>query len=218
MSNINYDYIEEYIKSTIPPRGEGLESLEKYALENSVPIVDLEVAQLLKFVLKIHKPKKILEVGTAIGYSSILMAKSSASSKIVTIERSPEMYTKAVENVKKFGLEDRIEIIFGDAEEELPKLKDSFDFVFLDASKGHYLEFFKYIEPLLEDDSVIFSDNILFKGMVATDQLVKRRKKTIVKRMRSYIEYINDLEGYTTSTIPIGDGVALTYKEGVINE
>lgn len=218
MSNINYDYIEEYIKSTIPPRGEGLESLEEYALENSVPIVDLEVAQLLKFVLKIHKPKKILEVGTAIGYSSILMAKSSASSKIVTIERSPEMYTKAVENVKKFGLEDRIEIIFGDAEEELPKLKDSFDFVFLDASKGHYLEFFKYIEPLLEDDSVIFSDNILFKGMVATDQLVKRRKKTIVKRMRSYIEYINDLEGYTTSTIPIGDGVALTYKEGVINE
>lgn len=195
-----------------------MESLEKYALENSVPIVDLEVAQLLKFVLKIHKPKKILEVGTAIGYSSILMAKSSASSKIVTIERSPEMYTKAVENVKKFGLEDRIEIIFGDAEEELPKLKDSFDFVFLDASKGHYLEFFKYIEPLLEDDSVIFSDNILFKGMVATDQLVKRRKKTIVKRMRSYIEYINDLEGYTTSTIPIGDGVALTYKEGVINE
>ncbi len=188
--------------------------LEKYAHENHIPIIEREVAQLLRVILKIVKPKKILEVGTAIGYSAIVMASSTEKNcEITTIERRPDMVELARENLKSTGYLEKVNVVCGDAEEILLQLNEKYDFIFLDASKGHYLKFFNRCIELLNDGGIIMADNVLYKGMVASDELVKRRKKTIVKRMREFLRYINNLEGYESCIIPIGDGISLTYRE-----
>ena len=214
MTNINEEYIEEYIRSILPENELYLKKLELYAEENHVPIVEIEVAQLLKVLLKIHRPKNILEIGTAIGYSALIMASSTAENcKITTIERRLDMVDLAKNNINNTKYKNRIKVLYGEADEILPNLDEKYDFIFLDAAKGQYLQFFNHCMELLNAKGVIVSDNVLFKGMVASDELVVRRKKTIVKRLRQYLKYINHLEGYTSCIIPIGDGVALTYRE-----
>ena len=214
MTHINEEYIEDYIRSIMPEQPSFLKDLERYGEENHIPIIEREVAQLLKVLLKIHRPKKILEIGTAIGYSALVMASSThRDSNIVTIERRLDMVELAKKNIENTEYKERIKIFYGEAEEILPKINEKFDFIFLDAAKGQYLDFFNHCANLLEDKGLIVSDNVLFKGMVATDKLVIRRKKTIVKRLREYLKYISNLEGYESCVIPIGDGVALTYKE-----
>lgn len=213
MSNINEDYIEDYIRSITPVSNSYLSKLEEYAHENNVPIVQPEVAQLLRVLLKNNKPQSILEVGTAIGYSALVMAEVTKDTIITTIERNEDMIYLAKNNISNSEYCDRIQILEGDAEEILPNIKEKYDFIFLDAAKGQYIEFFKHCSNLLKAGGMIVSDNVLYKGMVATDELVVRRKKTIVKRLRNYLHYINELEGYTSCVLPLGDGVALTYKE-----
>lgn len=216
MTSINKDFIEEYIRSITPDNTGNLLELEKYAIENNIPIIDKEVGQLLKVLLLMKRPKKILEIGTAIGYSAILMAENTdLDTKITTIERYDKNYNIAIENIKKYKQEDKIDIRLGDANDVLLELDEKYDFVFIDAAKGQYLEFFNKVRELTNEDTLIVSDNVLFKGMVASDELVIRRKKTIVKRLREYLDYINDLEDYTSVVLSISDGVALTYK-GVI--
>ena len=213
MSNINEEYIEDYIRNILPDNKPYLRDLEIYAENNHVPIVEKEVAQLLKVLLKIHKPKKILEIGTAIGYSALIMAEATENTEITTIEKMPNMVELAKKNINSTIYKDRITIIEGEAEKILPDLEEKYDFIFLDAAKGQYIQFFNYCMELLEPEGLIVSDNVLFRGMVASDKLVIRRKKTIVKRLRKYLKYINEIEGYISSIIPIGDGVALTYRE-----
>lgn len=214
MNQINEEYIEDYIRSLLPDNNNYLISMEKYAEENHVPIVQPEVAQLLKVLLKLKKPKNILEVGTAIGYSAIVMAEQTEDHcKITTIERRKDMILLANKNISNTKYDNRIKILEGDAEEVLQDLDDKFDFIFLDAAKGQYMDFFNKCIKYLEPGGIIVSDNVLYKGMVATDALVIRRKKTIVKRLRQFLQYINEIEGYTSSIIPIGDGVAITYRE-----
>ena len=214
MNHINEEYIEDYIRSLLPKRKDYLKEMEEYAEENHVPIVEPEVAQLLKVLLKIRKPKNILEIGTAIGYSALVMADTTGENcKITTIERRKDMIEKALVNIEKTPYKSRIKILEGDAEEVLLNLEEKYDFIFLDAAKGQYMDFFNKCLKLLDKNGIIVSDNVLYKGMVATDQLVIRRKKTIVKRLRAFLQYINEIEGYSSSIIPIGDGVALTYRE-----
>lgn len=214
MTHINEAYIEEYIRNILPENNPYLKEMELYAEENHVPIIEKEVAQLLKVLLKIIKPKNILEIGTAIGYSALIMASSiDENSNITTIERRLDMIELAEKNINSTKYKDKINILYGEAEEILPSLNDKFDFIFLDAAKGQYLEFFNYCMNLINKEGVIVSDNVLFKGMVASDKLVIRRKKTIVKRLREYLKYINHLDGYSSCIIPIGDGVAITYRE-----
>ena len=214
MSNINEEYVQEYIRSLIPIKNDILMEVEKYAYDNHVPIIEKEVAQFLQVLLKIAKPTNILEVGTAIGYSAIIMASSTDDyCKITTIERRQDMVDLAKENLKKTGYLDKVNIMCGEAEDILLKLKEKYDFIFLDASKGHYLKFFNRCVDLLNDGGIIMADNVLYKGMVASDKLIVRRKKTIVKRMRKYLEYIHNIDGYKSCVIPIGDGISLTYKE-----
>lgn len=214
MTNINESYIEDYVRSITPKNNDYLMAMEDYAKENHVPIIEPEVAQLLKVLLKSNKPSNILEVGTAIGYSALIMAGATdVNCKITTIERRQDMIQLAKENISKTPFDKRIKILEGEAEEILPTLNDSYDFIFLDAAKGQYIEFFNYCIKFLKSGGMIVSDNVLFKGMVATDELVIRRKKTIVKRLRTFLQYINEIEGYTSCVIPLGDGVAITYKE-----
>lgn len=214
MTNINEEYIEEYIRSITPKNNDYLKELEKYAEENHVPIIEPEVAQLIKVLLKSKNTQNILEVGTAIGYSALIMAEATnGNAKITTIERRADMIKLAEENISKTPYKENIKILEGEAEEILPNLNEIYDFIFLDAAKGQYLEFFNYLIKFLKPGGLLVSDNVLFKGMVATDSLVIRRKKTIVKRLRSFLKYINEIEGYTSCIIPLGDGVAITHKE-----
>lgn len=212
MSNINKDYIEDYIRSVLPKRDSFLVQLEEFAQENNIPIIHPEVAEFMRVILKIKDSKNILEIGTAIGYSSIVMSNSIKEGNIITIERQENMVKLANENIEKSGIKN-IEVKHGEAKDILPKLNKKFDFIFIDAAKGKYMEFLPYCINMLEDKGIILSDNVLFKGMVANDDLVVRRKKTIVRRMREYLDHISNHSELTTSIIPIGDGVALSYKE-----
>lgn len=214
LNNINKSYIEKYIYSILPQNSEYLQDMELYAEENHIPIVEKETAQFLKVLLKAHNPMNILEIGTAIGYSALIMAASTdRDCNITTIERQLRLVELAKNNIDNTSFKNRIKIMHGGAEEILLNLNESFDFIFIDAAKGHYLDFFNESIKRLSKGGIIVSDNVLYKGMVANDELVPRRKKTIVKRMRNYLNHITNLDGYITSVIPLGDGVALTYKE-----
>lgn len=214
LGNITEKYIEKYIKGTIPDSSNILQTLEQYAKEHHIPIIQPEVAQFIRVILNIKKPKNILEIGTAIGYSAIVMAETIDDVKIITIERRDDMIDIAKKNIRKAGYENRIEIMGGDAENVLPCIDGEFDMIFLDAAKGQYMDFLNLCLDKLNNDGVIISDNVLYKGMVANDDLVVRRKKTIVKRMRQYLDYISKDKKFTSCVLPLGDGVALTYKGG----
>lgn len=213
MDNINREYIENYIRELLPER-EAFKDMEEYAKENYVPIIQPEITQFLKVLLKINKPKNILEIGTAIGYSAILMAESTSDdTHVTTIERSDDMVEMAIENINKFNFKGRIEVLKGEADYILDSLDEKYDFIFLDAAKGHYKELFDHSMRLIQTNGVIVCDNVLFKGMVASDELINPKQKTIVKRLREFLIYISEIKGYSTSIIPIGDGIALIYRE-----
>ena len=218
LTNINEDYIDEYLRALVPRNKDFLVHMEEYAEENHVPIVQPEVAQLIKVLLRSNKPKSILEIGTAIGYSALVMMDTlDGDCNITTIERNEDMIKQAKDFISKSPYKDNIHIIQGDANEALDHIQGPFDLIFMDAAKGQYMEFFNKSIDLLNTGGLIIADNVLFRGMVATDELVIRRKITIVKRLRKFLKYINEVEGFTSSVIPIGDGVALIYKEESIS-
>lgn len=210
--NINYEYIIRYIRDTIPRSDGYLKELEEYAKDNSVPISQPESIRLTEILLKLKNPSNILEIGSAIGYSAIKMALCS-NAKITTIELSDEMADKAEQNIEKMNLSDRIKVLRGDAAEVVKTLDEEFDVVFMDAAKGHYMDFFNECDRLMKKGGLLISDNVLYKGMTATDDLVVRRKITIVRRLRAYLEMLKENKSYSTAIIPIGDGVALSIKE-----
>ena len=159
------------------------------------------------------RPVRILEIGTAIGYSAILLAGVLADGgRMDTIERQEEMLIKARENIKKAGLENTISIIAGDAQDVLMCLDKQYDMIFLDAAKGQYPEFLPECLRMLRNGGLLVSDNVLYKGMIAGEEPVARRKRTIVNRMRAYLESLCGDPCLDTSILPVGDGVALTYK------
>ncbi len=211
---ITHEYVNEYIRNTIKGNEGLLKELEAFAQENHVPVVHPEVARFLIVIGNIVKPKRILEVGTAIGYSALLFSEILAEGgKIDTIERYELMADRARENIKRAGKNDIINVIEGDAFEVLKCLDKKYDMIFLDAAKGQYLEFLPECMRMLESGGVLISDNVLYKGMIANDELVVRRKKTIVKRMRAYLDHICSIDELETSIMPLGDGVALSYKK-----
>lgn len=209
MSGITYDYMEEYIRSLIKGSNPILKELEEYAHNNSVPIIQKEVGRFLELMINIKRPKRILELGTAIGYSAILMETACGGNcEIVTVERDQNMINLAEKNIEQYGFSDKIKIIQGDCLEVLENLQGEFDLIFMDAGKGHYNHFLPHCLRLLSKDGVIVADNVLFRGMIASNELVKRRKITIVKRMRKFLEMVSE-EEFITSVIPMGDGIAV---------
>lgn len=212
MNGITYDYMEEYLRSLLSENNKVLNELERYAKENNVPIVQKETARFLELMVSIQKPKKILELGTAIGYSAILMSEAMNNNvSITSIERDASMIEEANANFSKYGYRN-IDILEGDALEILESLDDKYDLIFMDAGKGHYNHFLPNCLRLLSQEGIIIADNVLFRGMVATNDLLKRRKITIVKRMRKYLEEVNKDTDLITSVIPMGDGIAVTKR------
>ena len=213
MSGITYDYMEDYIRALIPNSKGSLKELEEFAKDNSVPIVQKETAKFLEFMISMKKPMRILELGTAIGYSATLMYEAAGTKPhITTIERDDSMIKYAKENFMKLGLQDKITIKQGDCLEILESLSEPYDLIFMDAGKGHYNHFLPHCIRLLKNDGIIIADNVLFRGMVASKELVKRRKITIVKRMRTYLDLVSSDEDLITSVIPMGDGIAVTKR------
>lgn len=213
-NRIVYNEVVSYIRDLIPKRSEYFQKLEAYAEEFHVPIIQPEVAQMLQTLILLHKPKRVLEIGTAIGYSASIMAEHMGAGEVVSIEIRESSYELALKNVAEFSTQVTFDFRLGDALDVLPEITGKFDLIFIDASKGHYLEFLELCRGKLNPGGLIVSDNILYKGMIANQALVERRKKTIVKRMRNYLSELNAIENLHTSIIPIGDGVALSYHTG----
>ena len=208
-------YITDYLRAHMTHDDVFLHELENYAMQHSVPIIEPESARFLTVICRMKKPKKILEVGTAIGYSAILMAQHTPkNTKIITLEYSEDMVHIARENVKKSGYADRIDVIEADAKDYLAYIDDenSFDMIFLDGPKAHYINMLDECVRLLKKGGVLISDNILYKGMTADDNHVVRRKITIVKRLRDYIDTLMAHPDLHTSILPLGDGVTVSVK------
>ena len=208
-------YITDYLRKNAVHEDDFLHELEEYAQKNSVPIVEPESAQLLKVLCAAKRPQKVLEIGCAIGYSSILMAKTlGKTAKIYTIEYDNEMVQLARENIKKAGMAEQISVIEADAKDYLAYIDDdeSFDMIFLDGPKAHYIYMLDDSVRLLKKGGMLISDNVLYKGMTADDEHVIRRKITIVTRLREYIETLMKHPQLESALLPLGDGVTVSVK------
>lgn len=213
MSNISTEAVDKYVKKVVPKRNEILTRLEVYAHENHVPIVTTEVGQFLRTMVATIQAERILEVGTAIGYSGILMLEAyKNTNKLVTIEINEEVAEFAKLNFEAAGLSDRVEIKIGDAKTVLSDLEGTFDLIFIDAAKGQYKHYFDEATRLLSDRGIIICDNVLFKGMIADDGLVDKKKGSIVRNLRSFLDYVMNLEEYKSSLIPMGDGILISVR------
>jgi predicted O-methyltransferase YrrM len=206
--------IETYLHSLIADREPLLMEMEQYAKEQNVPIMELIGIEALLQLLRLTEPSTILEIGSAIGYSSIRMAKAIPTVKVVTIERDEERYEKALYYIDKANASNQIDIILGDALDV--NLEQTFDVIFIDATKGKYVQFFEKYEPLLSENGVIISDNVLFKGLVAVDNSDKtRRVKSLIRKIQDYNEWLMQNSKFDTTILPIGDGIAISKKKRV---
>ena len=211
---IVYPYITSFIRNEIPERQGILKELEEYAERNSIPIVQPETAKLLEALSAMKRPKRILEVGCAIGYSAILMAQYlETGGSITTLEWDADMAARARENIEKAGLSENITVIQNDAKAVIPTLTGEYDIIFLDGPKAHYIYMLNDCIRLLKKGGILISDNILYKGMTADDEHVIRRKITIVKRLRRFISAQMQRDELETVILPLGDGVTVAVKK-----
>lgn len=205
--NINYNHIVDYLNNIYID--EDFIELRNYGIENNIPIMKLETKEFLKTLISISKPKNILEIGTAIGYSSLLFSKYS-NANITTIEKSKDISEIAKSNFSKYNK--KINLINMDAKKALNNFNQGFDFVFIDANKSQYEYYFNESLKLLNENGLIVCDNILFRGEITNDDLINRRHITMVKNLRKFLSHITNLDDYVTSIIPIGDGISLTTR------
>lgn len=212
--NINYKYIVDYIVNTIPQSTGFLKEMEEYADERFIPIIQREVKGFLAALLEYKRPKRILEVGTAIGYSSIFFSGYlDDGGEIITLEKDKKYADIARENIKKAGKDEIIRVIEGSAENTIKTVDGKLDMVFLDANKSQYRYYFDVIYPNLNPGGIIICDNILYKGMTANDELLPRKHYAIVNNIREFLDFLCNHSGLTTSIIPIGDGMTLSVKK-----
>ena len=189
--------------------------MEDFAKENKVPIINENGRKVFIEIIKKYKPQRVLEIGTAIGYSALLTTYYGAeNAKIISLELDEERAKQAQDFINQSAYKEQIEIILGDAAENIEKLDKNykFDMVFIDAAKGQYPDYLQKVLPLLADDGIILADNVLFRGYVMSEEKPPRRYKTIVKRLREYIAMVSDKDNFTTEIFENGDGLALTKR------
>lgn len=203
-----------YINSLDPGNTEFLEKLEKDALSSGVPIIRREMQSFIKVLLAVKKPKRILEVGTAIGFSTLLMCEYGLPDlEITTIENYEKRIPVAKENFLKAGRNRQITLLEGDAGKILKELEGEYDLIFMDAAKGQYIHWLEDVIRLLASEGILLSDNVLQEGeLIESHYLVERRNRTIYKRMREYLYTLKHDKRLMTSILPLGDGAALSIK------
>ena len=190
-----------------------IEELKKYAKENNIPIMMDDGIDFLTSLISQRKIKNILEVGTAIGYSAIMMALVDDNIKITSIEKDRERYFEAIKNIKKFNLEDRITLIYNDALEI--KLKNKYDLIFIDAAKSKNQDIFEHFSKNLNDKGIVVTDNLSFHGYVnkKTNEIKNRNIRGLVRKIKNYISFLNQNDEYKTVFYEIGDGISVTTKK-----
>lgn len=186
--------------------------LEEYAKENNIPIMMKDGIEFLCKYIKENNIKSILEIGSAIGYSAIKMALINQNIKVTTIERDKERYDLAVKNIKDFGLENQITIIFDDAFNV--ELDNDYDLIFIDAAKGQYIKFFEKFKVNLKANGIIISDNLDFHGLVKSDEIIESRNvRGLVRKIRDYIQFLKDNQEFKTEFYSIGDGIGVSQRK-----
>ena len=184
--------------------------IEEYAHRENIPIMLPDGIDYLCNYIKTHNIKRILEIGSAIGYSAIRMASINSDITITTIEKDPVRYAKAVENIKKYHLENQIEIILGDA--LVTTINGEYDLLFIDASKGHNIDFFEKYHTNLTNCGIIVTDNLHFHGLVQNEELIKtKNQRGLVKKIKQFITFLNENKEYHTEYIDVGDGISISY-------
>lgn len=207
-----------YIRSLEVPESAVIEAIEQEALRDRVPIIRKEMQSFLKVLLMIKRPMRILEVGAAVGFSSILMSEyMPEDGHITTIENYDKRIPIARANFKRAGKEEQIDLIEGDALEVMHGLEGPYDLIFVDAAKGQYIHYLPEVMRLLGTDGALVSDNVLQEGDIIESRFaVERRNRTIHSRMREYLYELKHHDQLQTSIIPLGDGVALSVKRSDI--
>lgn len=187
-----------------------MKELEFEAETYNIPIIRKSERQLLFKTVYENKPKRILEIGTAIGFSALLMATANDDAIIDTVEKDTKRFERAKKAIEDANMTERINCISGDADKVISELSGNYDFVYLDGPKGQYLNHLKKIEKILSEKAVIVADNVLFKGLVKSGEYPPHRYRTIVVRLREYLEYVN--REYSTAIYEEGDGMAISFR------
>ncbi|MBR4707807.1 MAG: O-methyltransferase [Pseudobutyrivibrio sp.] len=203
-----------YLNSLYPELSPVLSEIQREALESFVPIIRPETINLLQTLIKMNRPKRILEVGAAVGFSANLMAEAAGDDCVITtIENYEPRIPIANANFKRTGRDGQITLLEGDAMEILPTLEGPFDFIFMDAAKGQYINFWPEIKRLISEGGVVVTDNVLQDGDIIQSRFaITRRNRTIHKRMRDYLYELTHDEDFSTTILPLGDGVSISVK------
>lgn len=212
----NIDRYDAYIQTHIKDKDLLITQMEQYAEEYRIPIMESVGIESLIGLLRIQKPKRILEIGSAIGYSAIRIATALPETNVFTIERDVERYAKAVDNIAESGLTKRIQIIEADALEiDLDKTYiETFDVLFIDAAKGQYKRFFEKYTPFLNSNGVIYCDNIFMHGMVLREDAdVPKRSRTMIRKLKEFTRWVMSHPEYDSVLLPIGDGLLIATKK-----
>ena len=191
---------------------ECIKDMERYAEANNVPILEKDSLNFINKYIQLNDVKKVLEIGTAIGYSAIMMAKEKSDLEIVTIERDDKRYREAIRNIKTCGLDNQIEVVFNDAlEVNLAGYK--FDLIFIDAAKSSYIKYFDKFKYYLSDKGVIITDNLKFHGLVENKDMIESKNvQGIVNKIEQYIDYLNENDEFITKFFDVGDGLSVSFK------
>jgi len=209
------DKTELYLKNLLPEPNNWVADLEDQAEIDHIPIMDPLGINFLMQQIRIAKPNKILEIGTAIGYSALRMLEAYPKASIVTIERDEHRYEQAISNIGRLNKQEQIKVVFGDALEVIEDLAAAdqlFDFIFIDAAKGQYRRFFDLANRVISSNGIILSDNVLFRDYVINPEDAPKRFKKMSERLQDYNTFLMNHPDYTTTIIPIGDGVAVSLR------
>ncbi|MCT1926899.1 O-methyltransferase [Staphylococcus pasteuri] len=208
------DNNESYILNLHKTNDNDIELLREYANTNQVPIVDRNTLEIIKQIIRIHQTKRILEIGTAIGYSSMQFASVSNDIHVTTMERDPEMIDQAKRNITSNQFTNQVELIEGDALEQFDKVKSqTFDMLFIDAAKAQSKKFFELYTPLLKKGGIVVTDNVLYHGFVSNIDIVRSRNvRQMVKKVQQFNEWLMQNEQYTTNFLNMDDGLAISIK------
>ncbi len=202
-----------YLEQLIPARTGIVHTIEQEGLADRVPIIQPAGVQALRLLTKLHRPSRILEVGTAIGYSTIHLAEAAPEADVVTLEIDEQRAKQAKRNIEAAGLSDRISVVLGDAVETIPTLDSPFDLVFIDAAKGKYELFFDLVFPMLSPGGLIIVDNVLFRGMVALEQdAMPKKYRSMLTKLNRFNAMLAKHPELDTMFLPVGDGLAVCQK------
>ena len=207
--------IEIFLSSLEKGNPDFIDDLEEKAINDNVPIIKKPVQGLLRVLLKMLKPERVLEIGTAVGFSAMFMMYHAPEIKrLTTIEDYKKRFDEAEKNFEAYGFSDRTELIFGDANEILPKLEEPYDLIFMDAAKAQYINYLPEAVRLLKSGGMLIADNCLQDGDILESRfIIERRDRTIHKRMREFLYCINNSDELESTVLDIGDGVALCVRK-----